>query len=217
MVGNAMSEIISIKKIKKDGSIDLDITKKIVELLREDKVLILPIDGIYGFLAVDNDTTRKKMKKLPVDSENFVHLVSSYSMLDKLTVLTKRQFDFLHRIWPDEVDVILPTSESVKNEYMQIRFPRYKFIRDILAKIKEPLIFYNTKKRSGKQYFKRSELRVKFKDFVDALIIIDEWCKSHPESTLIDLRGDELKFLRKGRVSVDEIKSLYFLDAFKDF
>ena len=44
-------------------------------------------------------------------------------------------------------------------------------------------------------------------------LIVDEACKEHSLPSVIDITGGSVEVLYEGRVSTDEIKSLYFLGA----
>jgi len=46
------TETLSIKKLKKDGSIDSSIVKNIAQSLIRDKTALIPVDGIYGIVSI---------------------------------------------------------------------------------------------------------------------------------------------------------------------
>jgi tRNA A37 threonylcarbamoyladenosine synthetase subunit TsaC/SUA5/YrdC len=211
-----MSEIIKIKKLKKDGTIEEDTQAEIIKHLKADKLMLMPIDGIYGVVAVWNDKNLKRIEALPYYTNDSICLISNFSMLEKHAEISKKDYDFLHRIWPDQVVVILKKKYARSNhelKYIKIQMPRSQFLHDIIDGVEDPLLYINVLKPNKKPYCKKKELKEMFAETTDIMVIIDEWCKSHLMSTLIDIRNNELHVLHEGKVAIDEIKSLYFLGA----
>ena len=143
-------------------------------------------------------------------------LISSYKMLNGLADYSKSDYDFLNRIWPGEVTVALKGSKIKKDHKEIIRFPKNKFSLDIIERadtLIQSAIILSDKHEA--LYRKRDIIKY-FKESVDLIVIVDELCKKHPLPTYIDIRNNALEILQEGKISAEEIKSLYFLGKADD-
>jgi tRNA A37 threonylcarbamoyladenosine synthetase subunit TsaC/SUA5/YrdC len=218
-----MSEIIIIKKISKNGQISESYHKLIVKAFLQGKIIVIPIDGVYVIATIYSKKNYKLLKKLPIFTDDVVLSVSNFTMLEKYVRISKQDHDFLHRIWPGHVTVIL---ESNNNNYyydtmVNTIMPNSHYIKNIIEEINQPVIYMNILKTNGKAHNTKSELHQAFSDYVDLLVIIDQ--NNHDSNNLnhntklnntkIDIRNNELKILQEGKVFSEEITSLYFLGA----
>ena len=58
--------------------------------------------------------------------------------------------------------------------------------------------------------FNEKDIPKKFRD-ICSVLVISEFNKNHSLPTLIDVSSEKLNIINEGRVSAEEIKSLYFL------
>lgn len=84
-----------------------------IKLLKIGKIGVMPTDTIYGIVgsALNPQTVEKiyALRKREKDKP-FIILISSLNDLKKFDVtLTKEQRNFLKKIWPNPVSVVLPT------------------------------------------------------------------------------------------------------------
>ena len=211
---NNGADIIKIKKLRKDGSINSDIVEKISVSIKSREIVVLPIDNVYGVIGVSEPKVEKRIcKLLRVDETKFVRLISSFKMLNETACYTKFDYDFLNRVWPGEVNVILKdrVSHNRKQDLITIRYPRNKFLQSVIDSVDSPLIISKACNKNNDVIYRKEDIINSFYHKVKLIVIIEELCKKHPISTLIDISSGNLKILREGKVTSDEIKSLYFL------
>ena len=132
------ARILSIKKLKKDGSLDKKLLQTIISFVESKKNVILPVDCIYTGVSISLKKISTAMKEVFSDNTEIVWLISNFKMLDDLAVIDKLEFDFLHRIWPGEITVCLQSRED-PGKKNQIRIPRNKYMLDIIEAIGKPL------------------------------------------------------------------------------
>ncbi len=205
-------DVIIVKKLKKDGSVDVDILHRIIDVLQKNGIVILPVDSQYEIVGIANTVVEHKLKALiKSKTKKFVRLIASFKMLESLATVTKFQYDFFHRIWPGEVTAIVPCKENISQE-IALRFPKAKFVHEIIEAIGQPLFATNIL-RLTKGSNKHSDIIRVFGKKVDAIVIIEELCKRHPRPTLISLFNGKLKILREGKISSEEIQSYYYLGS----
>lgn len=179
--------------------------KKAALLLKEGAIGVIPTDTLYGICtsAFKKESVEKiyKLKKRNTKKPCII-LISSFDDLKKFKVgLTKRQKEYLKKIWPSSISVILKCP-SKKFSYLHrgtktlaFRLPKDKRILKIL-KISGPLVAPSaniegerpaTTIKEAKRYFKNKVF------YLEGGIL-----KGKP-STLIDLTKDPPQILRKGR------------------
>lgn len=213
------TDILYLKKLKKDGSLPDDIIAVLAQALKANELVLLPVDNIYAIVAVASPENEKRISRAIRDPrKRYVRLISSFRMLDDMAVLTKNDYDFLNRIWPDEITVIM-RRKDVRGEggTIGVRFPKSKYLQSIIAQVDSPLIFshlYRNFSRSA--LYKRSDLEKACMGRVQKALVVEELCKKHPPATIIDISGSTISVIRAGRVSVEEIKSLFFLRKTED-
>lgn len=93
-------------------SLDLKNTSQIIKLLKAGKIGVIPTDTIYGLLgsALNKNTVEEiySLRSRSIDKPLIV-LISSLDDLKKFDiVITKEQKNFLMKIWPNPVSVVLP-------------------------------------------------------------------------------------------------------------
>ena len=205
-----MREIIRIRRLKKDGSADRKLYLPVIDALRSGSAVIMPVDGVYGVAAVPSGDERRCAELHPSTEL----LVTELSVLEPKILISKREYDFLKRVWPDEVTVTIAPSDGI--DPVHARIPANPVNRDIIAGAGGLVFFAVLTGKNGKAISKKSELLGCAERCSAHAMFIDEWCKSHPLPTVVDIRGGGLSHVRKGKVSIEEIQSLYFLGQTED-
>ena len=208
-----MSKVITIKKLKKDGLVDTETLNSIITYLSENRIVIMPIDFIHGFACVDNGQNYDTLvHTIGVKSTMISRMISTFKMLEEMTVIGKLEFDFLHRIWPGEMLVYLKVKEREKTlNPIPIRMPKGRLCQEIIGSINKPLLFCPLSMDNDELVYQKKSIISHYKDTADLIVIIDEFCKEHTLPTVLDISNGDLKIINVGRISSEEIKSLYFL------
>ncbi len=116
--------------------------KEIIKLLKSGKIGVMPTDTIYGIVgsALSPQAVEEiyKLRKRNLDKPMII-LISSISDLEKFDIeLSDKQKDFLKKIWPNPVSVVLPCVGN-KFEYLHrgtnslaFRIPKDNVLRTLL-------------------------------------------------------------------------------------
>jgi len=201
--------IIALRKVKKDGSIDNEIIRSLCSQFNEQNNGILPVDSVYG-IASQASKYQDNEEFFEEQSHPITYLVSSFKMLDEIAVYNKLEYDFLHRIWPGEINVLLKSKSN--DEKISVRMPRSRYILDLLELLGEPLVYMELQNNKGLIYEEKKILS-NYSDKVSFIFIIKEFCKEHQLPSVVDVSREELIIVSEGKVPEEEIKSLYFLGA----
>lgn len=206
------TEIIKIKKLRKDGTIDSGLIESMASVFESGGAIIIPVDCTYGLLVSPEFTERLLLNKdSSINfSEESVLLISNFKMADISAEIGKHEFDFLHRIWPGEINVSM--KKKNENSAIIMRMPRNRYIHDFINKIGNPVLFIPAS-CIKKKIFRENEIIKTFTGTAHLIIIIKEFCKDHIPPSLADISDGCLKIIKEGRVQSEDIKSLYFLDG----
>lgn len=186
--------------------------EKAAELFFNGGVFIYPTDTIYGFGGNPfNEMVLNRISEIKRKSKwrRYIHLVGSMEILLKYVELKyEEHYDFLLKIWPNPVSVVLKvnsqTKEIYKTDTMAFRIPNNKFCMRLLNKIKMPLISTSVN-YSGEEPLNNPELIIQeFGKQVDAVFYSEK--KSYfIASTVIDLSNQKPQLIREGKIKFEEI------------
>ncbi len=203
-----------VKKLKKDGSIPTNCVESIIRSIKSGELIILPIDSVYGIVGLRRNDIINEIISISGDTEDSIEIViANFKMLEELALVDKFVYNFLKRVWPGEVIVQLKSRSCNSESNLFMRMPRHKYILDIVNGVGMPIVYSPARSSSRKMIFNGKDILKKYKDTC-SILIIDEFNKNHSLPTLIDVSCDRLDIINEGRVSTEEIKSLYFLGNF---
>ena len=178
--------------------------KKVIEILKNGGVGVIPTDTIYGLVGSTFSRTAVeriyKIKNRPDDSP-FIILISSLKDLESFDIkINKEQAKILKKFWPGKVSIIL-SCKSAKYKYLHrgtkslaFRFPNKRSLIEIIRKT-GPLVAPSANLSNEKPAENIKEAKKYFGDNVD-FYLADGILKSNP-STLIRLdKNSEIIVLR---------------------
>lgn len=183
------------------------IIKKAVRYIKEGKVIVCPTDTVYGLVA---DATNKKAVeriikiKRRVEKKPLSKFIKSVGEAKKFAKISKSQENFLKRVWPGKVTVVLEKKKGKKiyevgKRTIGLRIPNYKLINVLLRKINRPLIGTSANVSGKPASTKIKEVIRQFKNQryqPDLVVDAGNLPKNRP-SRVIDLSGEKIKILRK--------------------
>lgn len=185
--------------------------KKIVDALKDKKAIVCPTDTVYGIIAdaTCEEAVKKAfgIKKRPLTKAMPV-FVKDVKMAKRIAFITRRKADFLKKIWPGKVTVVLKAKNNaglVKFLYgdkntVGLRIPNYKLVNDVIKKINRPLIGTSANISGKPALTKIKEVK---KSFVnngiqpDLIVSVGNLPDGLP-STVLNLSRKKIKILRKG-------------------
>jgi len=178
---------------------------KAVLAIKRGGVIICPTDTVYGFLA---DATNKKAVdkifkiKKRLKQKPLAIFIQNFKTAKSLALINKDQENFLKKIWPGKVTVVLKRKAGVKlygvdKKTIAIRIPKYKFLNNLLKKINKPLVQTSVNISSKDPLDKMKDILTVFgKNNLVSLIIDAGDVKNSKPSKIIDLSQVVLTRLR---------------------
>jgi len=180
--------------------------KEIIKAIREDKVLVFPTDTVYGLIceATSKRAVEKIFKIKKRNKEKSIPIfVKNIKMAKKLAYISQRKEEFLKKVWPGKVTVILKKRKIKKELYgvgekVGLRNPNYKLINVLLNKLNSPLTGTSANISGKPDNTKIKEIINQFRNQKyqpDLVVNAGNLPKSSP-SVVIDLTEEIPKILR---------------------
>ena len=208
--------VIKQKRIEKllKVSCDKEGIEKASQIINQGGIAVFPTDTVYGIGCdpYNKDAVKKiyEIKSRDV-SKPFPVLVYSKEIAERIAFFDRFTKKIVERFWPGPLTIILKlTDESLKKslnvtDKIAIRVPNHKCTLELLKKCN--LLVGTSANISGHSSFTNPDECLnniqKYDVFVDGGTIT-----SKAESTIIEIENEEIKIIREGSLSHEEILGL---------
>jgi len=184
--------------------------EKVFGILANGGIGVLPTDTIYGVIggALNKETVERIYKvRERTPSKPFIILISSISDLDNFGIeLNKFQSDFLNKVWPGSVSVILPIKDN-KFSYLirggdtlAFRLPNLPELLNVLKRV-GPIVAPSANIEGEPSAVNIEEAENYFKDNID--FYVDMGRRESLPSTIVKLEENTATILREGVTVID--------------
>jgi len=209
-----------IKKLALDLKLRSDLKSdqaviEAAELLKEGEIVALPTETVYGLAAdaLNPEAVKKifKAKGRPQDNPLIVH-IADQSQLEQLTAgkISTKARKLMQRFWPGPLTIIFPKKEEVPEttsaglETIAVRMPAHPLM---LAVIESSGLTLAAPSANTSGFPSPTRAEHVYNDLKGKipLILDGGFCYFGVESTVIDLSGDQVRVLRPGGISREEI------------
>lgn len=192
---------------------EIKLIKKAALSLKEGNLLIFPTDTVYGLGAnvLDSVAMRKllEIKKREM-AKPFALLIGETDDVYKYCKnIPPLFFMITKRFWPGAITVVLDAQDAMPKEAMGIdssvalRMPDSSIALSLLREAGVPIAASSANFPGGADPAGIDEIEKSLIDEV-ALVIDGGMCQGVP-STVVDLRGNNIKILRQGAIAAKEI------------
>jgi L-threonylcarbamoyladenylate synthase len=182
------------------------------ELFHSGKIFIYPTDTIYGIGGNPfEESVIKRIADIKGRNERkqFIWLLSDFeNVMNYVDVVYDTHHDFLQKIWPAPLTVILNlntrTREIINQNTIAVRVPNNDFCLKLLKEISRPLISTSVNRSSEEPLNKIEQILNEFSKGVDA-IVYHSVTIEQKSSTIIDLTSKQPKLIREGSIKFVEL------------
>lgn len=182
---------------------------KVVKLLKDGKVGVIPTDTIYGIVgsALNSKTVEEiyRLRKRAKDKPMII-LISSLEDLKKFGInVNKKQNEFLQKHWPNPLSVVLKCNDKKFNylhrstNSLAFRMPKNEQLSNILKKT-GPLVVPSANVEGEKPAENIDQAKKYFGNQVD--FYLDGGTINSTSSTLVGFENDSVKILRQGKFRI---------------
>ena len=185
--------------------------KKAVSALKKGELIVYPTDTLYGIGAdiknIEAVTKVYDIKKRPRNMPLSI-AVSDKSSLEKLALIDDRSEKLIDRFLPGPLCIILKKKELVPDiitaglKKVAIRIPKNKTALELISRF-GPITCTSANLHGKPTLNVISDIHMQFKDSIS--VYIDEGKLSSKPSTIVDLTSKDIKIIRKGVLTRDEI------------
>lgn len=193
-----------IKWLKKEKNLIM-----VSQKIKQGEIIIIPTDTIYGILAnCFSISALDKIYKIKKRDKNkpLLVLVSDFKMMEKVVPSKEIQSkkNILNKIMKKPVTVILPAKKNlpkaiVKDGKIAVRIPQNDILKKLIKYSDAPLVAPSANLEGKKPKRFCWQIIKEFKNKV-SYIFWRFFIRDIRPSTIIDLTGDEIKYVRIGRV-----------------
>jgi len=188
---------------------DLRVIQKIIKILDNDGLIVVPTDTIYAFAtSIKSKKGLKrlaKIKKIKLKNANFSLICQDLKDISSYTKpIDRKTFKTLKNALPGPFTFILNANNSVSKIFdsskkeIVIRIPNHKFIKTLIKELNHPLICSSVNDEDEIVKYTTDPLLIfeNHEKNVDA--VIDYGYGKNVASTIVDCTSDELILVRQG-------------------
>jgi L-threonylcarbamoyladenylate synthase len=188
--------------------------EKVAEILNRGGVVAFPTDTVYG-LAVKCDSPsaiqRMKEAKQRPESKPFPMMVNSLSQIEAVASLDERDHRLIRRWMPGALTIIFAKIPEVPDvitngfDTIGIRMPDDPWILALIATLNCALLVPSANLSGEATATDSDEVLRQLDGRIDAVILGKSGAQL--ASTIIDTRGTDIKIIRQGKLTLDEIQA----------
>lgn len=188
---------------------------KLIKIIQNDDIAIIPTDTIYGIVGkAFSPTVVERMYSLKKRDEDKppIVLITDFKDLEHFgIVLDEERNNFLHQYWPGRLTCILPSSNKKiiqklkylhrgkENFALRMIGKRNRNLYNLIEKV-GPIIAPSANPQDMPPANNIREAKKYFGDKID--IYIDGGTRKGKSSTIVSLMNKEIKILRQGDVKI---------------
>ena len=187
--------------------------EKIVQILKNDGIISIPTDTVYGICARINSKVAHdkliKAKERPID-KSFPVMCKNEEQIKSIAIADQKAEKLIKTFMPGPITIVLRKKEELPNyitngkDTIAIRMATSKTIEEIINKLGSP-IFMTSANQSGKKECTNLEEIEKNCPLLDG--IIEGTVIFSKGSTIVDCSSDKIKILREGPITKEQIKN----------
>lgn len=184
---------------------------ELAEILKNDGVISVPTDTVYGVCARINSIVAynnlRLVKNRPL-SKPFPIMCADEEQIKKLALVDEKAEKLIHAFMPGPVTLVLKKRKEVPDyvtngsNTIAIRMATSKFLEDLIKKVGCP-IFMSSANRSGEKTCTNLDEIEKCCPRLNG--ILEGSVSFGKGSTIIDCTSEEIQILRLGPISMEQI------------
>ena len=188
------------------------IYKDALEALNNHQVIAFPTETVFGLgVFYDDEKAYNLLNEIKRRREDkpYTMMLSKVEDIFEYAEVDNRYFKLIKKYMPGSLTILVKSKSSVpgyvthNTGVIGIRIPSNKEALELLEYVRKPLLVPSANRRDEKPALTNEEVKEIFQDEIK-VVVPGKTCKGQP-STIIDLTGDEIKLIRKGPISLEEL------------
>ncbi len=185
--------------------------KELTELLKNDGVISVPTDTVYGICgSIKSQKAQTKLKEIkdrPVNKP-FPIMCADIEQIKSIAIVDNKSEKIIKKFMPGPITIVLRKNEKLPQyinngkETIAIRMATSNELKELIKSLGCP-IFMTSANKSGEEVCKTLEEIEKNCSDLDGML--EGKVSFGQASTIVDCTLDEIKILREGPISKDKI------------
>ena len=188
--------------------------EQLADILRNDGVISVPTDTVYGICArINSEKAHNKLmdvKKRP-KNKAFPIMCADERQIKNIAVVDARAEKLIRAFMPGPITLVLnrnnTLSEYVTNgkDTIAVRMATSKVLKELIKKVGSPLFMTSANKSEELECTNLDDIEKScplLDGMLDGNVVFGE------ASTIVDCSSEELKILRIGPISIEQIKKV---------
>ena len=190
---------------------------KLVQILKNDGVISVPTDTVFGICARINSQIAHdkliKVKKRPIN-KSFPVMCATEEQIKKLAIVNKREEKLIKAFMPGPITLVLKKNENLpqyitngKNT-IAVRMATSEPIKKLILELKSPIFMTSANQSGEKECNNLNEIEKNcplLDGMMEGNVIFSKG------STIVDCTSKELKILRDGPISIEQINEVIYM------
>ena len=187
-------------------------TEKIIRMLKNGGIVAFPTDTVFGLACLKEKKAIGKVfeakgrsfdKPLPM-------MCDSLAMIESNAYVNEKARKIIERFVPGPLTLIFRKKDSVEDyatmgkETIGIRVPDDTFILNLIGKLGEPILVTSANLSGEASLLKWEDVLASLGGRIDGIVCED--ARGEAASTIVDVSEEEIRVLREGPVSFEEIQ-----------
>ena len=188
------------------------IYQEALEALNNHQVIAFPTETVFGLGVFYDDEGAYHLLngiKRRREDKPYTMMLSDVNDISNYAIVNEKYFPLIKKYMPGSLTILVRSKENVpgyvthNTGIIGIRIPENKEALDLLKFIKKPLLVPSANRADQKPALTDDEVKAIFQDEIK-VVVPGKTCQGQP-STIVDLTGDEIKLIRKGPISLEEL------------
>ena len=186
-----------------------------LKALNDHQVIAFPTETVFGLGVFYDDFEAYNLLnqiKRRHEDKPYTMMLSNVEEISKYAYIDKKYFPLINKYMPGSLTILVKAKRNVPNyvthdtEIIGIRIPSNSEALELLAFLGKPLLVPSANRADQKPAMNDEEVRAIFGDEIK--VILPGVSKGGTPSTIIDLTGQNIKVLREGPISFDDLNKL---------
>ena len=186
---------------------------EVAQIIKAGGMVAFPTDTVYGLAVSVNDHAaieRMKIAKGRPENKPFPMMVSSFEQLKTIAIVTEKQEKVIRKFMPGALTIIFnkqPAISDVVTNYFPtvgIRMPDDEWVLKLIEMVGCPLLVPSANMSGSKTCYDHNEVLDQLNGRIDVVVVGKSGALR--ASTIVDMSTDEIKLVRPGMISLQEIE-----------
>ena len=188
------------------------IYQEALEALNNHQVIAFPTETVFGLgVFYDDEEAYNLLNKIKRRREDkpYTMMLSKVEDIFKYADVDEKYLKLIKKYMPGPLTILVRSKDNVPSyvthntRVLGVRIPENAEALELLEYIKKPLLVPSANRADEKPALNDEEVKAIFQDEIK-VVVPGKTCKGQP-STIIDLTGSEIKLIRKGPISLEEL------------